>query len=289
MKRAGETSLPDSLVHVYRLLRQLVYELLRAFDFLARALNGKQALPPIHLRSHVGPLSSVEASGAECMTYLRLICELRADEKVLDLGCGCGQMALQLVDYLDRQAGSYRGLHLHQPSIAWCQRNISNRHPHFAFHDVDVCSRAYNRHGRLAAEDYTFPFGSEQFDLVIAKSVFTHMRPAEVDNYIKEIARVLAKGGRCLMTLFLLNEEQRKRARAGLNRLDFRFGDANWRYLHQSSPESAVAYEEQLALGWLKNHGLRLQRPIIYGQWSGNAEGLSFQDMLLVEKDDNSV
>lgn len=285
MQREAETSLPEGLVQLYRPLRQLGYRFLGPLDFLARVMNGKRDFPPIHLRRHVGPLSSFEGSGAEFMAYLRLICELRPDERVLDLGCGCGQMALQLKDYLDREAGSYCGMDLHRASIRWCARNIANTQRNFTFQYMDVRSHAYNRRGRLAADDYTFPFDSAEFNFVVAKSVFTHLRPAEVDNYIKEIARVLAKGGRSLMTFFLLNARQKEWQKAGLNKLDFRFGDSTWRYVRQSSPESAVAYDEQYATGLLQKHGLRLKRPIIYGRWPGNPEGLSLQDILLVEKD----
>jgi ubiquinone/menaquinone biosynthesis C-methylase UbiE len=38
------------------------------------------------------------------------------------------------------------------------------------------------------------------------KSLFTHIRPAEVENYLREMARVLKPGGRCLAAFFMLNE-----------------------------------------------------------------------------------
>jgi hypothetical protein len=34
----------------------------------------------------------------------------------------------------------------------------------------------------------------------------------------------------------------------------------------------------------LRRHGLSLKRPVAYGNWSGLREGLSFQDLLVVEK-----
>jgi SAM-dependent methyltransferase len=209
---------------------------------------------------------------------------LRPDESVLDIGCGCGQMALQLVHFLDAQTGSYRGFDLHQPSIHWCQRHIANHHSNFVFTYADIFSRAYNQRGQIPAAEYRFPFPSESFALVIAKSVFTHMLPAAVENYLNEIARALAPSGRALLTFFLLNEQQRSREAAGLNQLEFSFGDSQCRFVHASSPESAVAYDESFVLSLLQSHGLRLKAPICSGTWSGNAAGLSFQDLLLVER-----
>ncbi len=42
---------------------------------------------------------------------------------------------------------------------------------------------------------------------VLLTSVFTHMLPQDMDNYLSEVARVLKPDGRCLITYFLLNPE----------------------------------------------------------------------------------
>jgi hypothetical protein len=55
------------------------------------------------------------------------------------------------------------------------------------------------------------------------------MRPAEVDNYLREVSRLLKNDGRCLATFFLLNEEQVKLAREGKNALPFPYGEGVWR------------------------------------------------------------
>jgi hypothetical protein len=55
-------------------------------------------------------------------------------------------------------------------------------------------------------------------------------------------------------------------------------------YRHEHSPESAVAYDESYIMELLDNHGLALKAPIYYGHWSGRMHGLSFQDILLLEK-----
>jgi cyclopropane fatty-acyl-phospholipid synthase-like methyltransferase len=222
-------------------------------------------------------------SGAEFMAYLKLLCKLQPSESVLDVGCGCGLMALHLADYVG-SAGRYTGMDIHRPSINWCRSHITAKYPNFTFALMDVRSHAYNPRGRYAAEDYSFDCGDSAFDLVLLKSVFTHMRPAEVDNYIREVSRILSDDGRCLMTFFLLNEEQAELAQTGRNRLDFRHGEGVWRYVYRNSPESAIAFHESHVLEILQSHGLELVEPILYGTWTGRVDGLSYQDLLLVRK-----
>jgi ubiquinone/menaquinone biosynthesis C-methylase UbiE len=267
-----------------RSIRNLALLALGPFDYFARHLNNKQDLPPLHLRRYVGPLRSFETSGAEFMGHLRLLAGLRSDERVLDLGCGCGQMALQLKNYLD-QNGSFVGVDIHQPSINWCRQKIGARHSNFQFTRIDVRNQAYNPKGTQLAETYRLPFADSSFDLILVKSVFTHMRPAEVENYVSEVARMMKMTGRCLATFFLLNAEQERLARNGANTLVFKYGEGVWRYVYEQSPESAVAYDESFVMQLLAKHGLQLKE-LFYGHWSGRKDGLSYQDILLIEKAD---
>jgi ubiquinone/menaquinone biosynthesis C-methylase UbiE len=180
---------------------------LAPLDYVSRLLTGKRELPPLHLRRYVGPLRSFESSGAEFMNYLRLIAGLQPHERILDIGCGCGQMALHLKDYLDEN-GSYVGVDIHRPSIDWCQKKIASRRSNFKFAHINVRNLTYNPAGIHPAETYRLPYEDGSFDVVLLKSVFTHMRPTEVSNYLREVARLLNANGRCLATFFLLNDEQ---------------------------------------------------------------------------------
>ena len=283
MKTRGVEGLPSGALRVLKACRAAALFALEPLDWAARAVTGKRDLPPLRLRRYVGPLRSFESSGAEFMGYLRLLAGLRPDERVLDVGCGCGLMALHLKDYLDGR-GRYTGLDIHAPSVAWCRRHITPARANFEFARIDVRSEAYNPSGRHAAEEYVFPFADGSFDAVLLKSVFTHLRPGAVENYLKEVARLLAPGGRALATFFLLNERQEALRREGLNRIEFRYGEGVWRHAYRESPESAVAYREDFVLGLIDRHGLALKRPVFYGSWSGLREGLSFQDVLLLEK-----
>src|SRR6185295_19617231 len=266
-----------------RACRNLGYVALWPFDYFSRILNDKTDFPPLHLRRYVGPLRTFEASGAEFMTYLRLLVEMRPDQNILDVGCGCGLMALYLKDYLD-EAGSYAGVDLHLPSINWCSKHISSRRQNFQFRHLDVKSLAYNPKGKQSAADFTFPYSSGSFDVILLKSVFTHLRPAEVENYLKEVARLLNENGRCLATFFLLNPEQQLLETEARNTLKFNYGDEQWRYVYEHSPESACGYDESFILSLLEKHNLNLQGTAFYGSWSGRENGLSFQDMLIIKR-----
>jgi ubiquinone/menaquinone biosynthesis C-methylase UbiE len=169
------------------------------------------------------------------------------NERILDVGCGCGLMAIYLSEYLC-SSGRYVGVDINKPSIRFCQKSIATRHPNFTFIHIDIKNNLYNPGGKLAAENCSFPFNDRSFDMILLKSVFTHMLPKEVDNYLKEISRLLSYNGRCLATFFLLNEKQKELEENGANKIIFRFGDKNWRYAYKQCPEAAVAYAETYLL-----------------------------------------
>jgi SAM-dependent methyltransferase len=272
-------------INLLRTARHFALLVLSPLDYFSRLLNCKQDLPPLHLRRYVGPLASFESSGVEFMGHLRELAALRPDERVLDIGSGCGQMALQLEKYLDAN-GSYVGVDIHRPSIRWCQKNISRKRNNFQFAHIDVRNLTYNPGGTHRAETYQFPFDERSFDLILLKSVFTHMRPAEVSNYLREVSRLLKNNGRCLATFFLLNEEQAQLAAEGANDLAFKYGEGVWRYRLEESPESAVAYDESYVMQLVNENRLALRNPIYYGRWAGRKDGLSYQDIFLLEHSD---
>jgi ubiquinone/menaquinone biosynthesis C-methylase UbiE len=174
-------------------------------------------------------------------------------------------MALYLKDYLDDN-GTYTGVDIHGPSISWCTNHITTKRPNFRFTQIT---------------DAKLPFAAQSFDVILLKSVFTHLRPAAVETYVSEIARLLKPNARCLASFFLLNDEQR--ALANQNALQFTYGDDRWRYVYEHSPESASAYDETYILELLRKHNLELRAPIHYGTWTGRKNGLSFQDLLQIQ------
>jgi SAM-dependent methyltransferase len=276
------STLPAPVLRVLAGARDAAYRLGEPIDWLDRLLTGRRRLPPLHLRRFVGPLATFETSGAEFMTCLRLLAGLRPSDSVLDIGCGCGMMALQLEPFLLPNA-TYVGIDVHKGSIDWCRRTIGRRRATFSFARLDVVNARYTPRANLAASQARFPTADGTIRVVIAKSVFTQMRPDDVRSYLDEAARVLAPSGVMLASLFLLTPEQEQRSKRGLSHPDFRWGTQDWRYVQRASPESASAFSERWLLDTLADAGLKVRGQIQYGTWSGLPDGLTFQDLVVLE------
>lgn len=265
-----------------KLSSQFRLTLLDLKDWCIRVATGKHHLPPARLRD-VGD-GDFEATGREFLNYFVQFCNLKPTARVLEIGCGIGRIVLPLTAHL-RGDGSYVGMDVHAASIRWCQRHITPKHSNFQFDHVDLLNQRYNPKGRAQDKDYRFPYADQSFDFIFLISVFTHLLPAGMANYLREMQRLLADDGQVFMTFFLLNERQNSLARQGYNAIDFKYGNDVFRMREADLPESAVAYNEEYLFGLLDVCGFAVRRPILYGTWAGCAEGLSFQDIIIATKE----
>ncbi|HEX5215246.1 MAG TPA: class I SAM-dependent methyltransferase, partial [Vicinamibacterales bacterium] len=175
-------------------LSRAYYAILDAGDTIAG--RGDPLTPPRSLRRiSTNPDNDYRATGREFVAFLARECGLRPEDAVLDVGCGVGRIAVALTEYLST-AGRYDGFDIVPAEIEWCRRQITPRFPQFRFHLADVRNDAYNPAGATPASRYRFPFPDGSFDVAIVASVFTHLLTPDLDNYLRELARVLAPGGR---------------------------------------------------------------------------------------------
>jgi ubiquinone/menaquinone biosynthesis C-methylase UbiE len=244
--------------------------------------TGPLPLPPEILIQGVGG-GNYEAVGKEFFRHLVQLCGLRPADRVLDIGCGCGRIAVPLTEYLNEQ-GSYEGFDIVPEQIKWSKRTIERRYPRFRFHLVDVFNKTYNPKGKYTANEYKFPFEDRSFDVVFLTSVFTHMLTADLQQYLSEIVRVLKPGGRTLITYFLLNEESRRLLDAGKGSLAFKYDVGGCLSTNREAPEAAVAYEESFVRSLYQKYGLKITEPIRYGMWCERAEFLSYQDIVVAAR-----
>lgn len=219
----------------------------------------------------------------EYLAYLPLLCDLRRDSAVLELGCSHGRTAHGLLHYL-RSPGYYRGLDVDRRQIAEAKARIERISPAFQFTWADVYNRHWNPEGTSTAASYVFPFGDTTFDVVYAASVFTHLLPEETERYFRESRRVMKPGGRCLFSFIVLDHyrgpgttinpllapDQPYPGHAGVAVRDLQY------------PDALIAYSTERITEYARRAGLRVLQ-VIPGLWSESPGcAVNEQDLVLL-------
>lgn len=278
----------DIMKSIKQLIPQPVKSVMRsAYYICADAIESLQGhrdylTPPRRMfLAHGG--SNYKKIGESFLHYFVEFCDLQPNEKVLDIGSGSGRMAVPLTKYLSSE-GSYEGFDIIPEQVKWCQKNITPMHPNFHFQLADIYNKEYNPRGKDKASDYRFPYADETFDFIFLTSVFTHLLPPDMEYYLSEIARVLKKGGRCLVTFFLLNEESLELIKAQKSSQDFKFDFGVYRIKKELTPEAAIAYDEEFITEMYRKYNLEIKPPIHYGSWCERLRSLDYQDIIVASK-----
>ena len=258
-------------------------------------------MPPLDLIRLLSGSGSEDDYRATGQLFRRLLLNpggLKPTDRVLDVGCGIGRMAVALADHI-APPGSYDGFDIAPAAIHWCHEHVTPRWPHFRFHHADVFNAMYNPTSRVRARAYRFPYPSGTFDHVFLTSVFTHLLPADAAHYLAEVARVLKPGGRVFATFFLLHQERLERVRAGGMVGLFRdmrryknqplaggepvgYGDC---FYHDPQVlEAAVGYDRQWVTDQIRACGLTADATIYYGDWCGHPSEWDGQDVICATK-----
>jgi ubiquinone/menaquinone biosynthesis C-methylase UbiE len=231
---------------------------------------------PVHLviLTGAGPESWEAIGKAHIASYVKFM-GLKPEMTILEIGCGIGRDAFQLMDILNDD-GHYIGIDVTRDSIVWCQNNITPQRPNFQFHHFDAKHEIYNPLGAKTTQDFVLPMANHSVDRIALGSIFTHLFENEVIHYMKEIARVLKPSGLAYATFFLYSEETVSAARR-TNRtpfkLRFEHPYSDGCYINDAAyPTGAVAYTDEAMQKMIRQAGLRLERPYLKGWWSGAYE-----------------
>lgn len=172
-------------------------------------MNTEIALPPeeyMHLvcgPKKEGIVESFNEVGASLARNVLLRGMAETSSVMLDIGCGCGRLARNL---LDSDIGRYEGFDRHSGMIKWCQENITTVDDRFNFQHVNVAS-PYDDwdgiKGTVSATELTFPYSDNEFTSCLLSSVFTHMHLDECERYLHEIHRVLKHDGLVFLSIFI--------------------------------------------------------------------------------------
>jgi SAM-dependent methyltransferase len=252
-----------------------------------------ELVPPVELMRTEGidVLEEWFRWAEEWSMLLRVYGRLRSDDAVLEIGCGLGRVAFPL-RYLLSDEGTYDGFEIVAEKVRFLQRTFAAAHPNFHFRWADIHNTFYNPGGRTPAAKYRFPYADQQFDLVFAASVFTHMLPESTARYLAESARVLRQAGRCVFSFFLLDHYQPGHPRpGGFGRDEFAFDHqycgrgADFAIGVPDNPETMTAYRLSFVNRLAADAGLRLAQSPAPGLWSGAVEApVGAQDVVVLER-----
>jgi len=273
-------------------LRKIYYSIPASLRFTVRrlvflpqdiwkSLFGKKELMPPKGLIFTGSGDFIEL-GNKLVNSLKVHCNLQPNHAVLDIGSGIGRVAIPLTKYLNEE-GNYDGFDVIKTGIDWCQKYITTKHSNFQFRYVPLKNDLYRDSGNDAA-DFVFPYEDNSFDCVVLTSVFTHMLPEEVENYLGEIQRVLKKGGKCFVTFFILNEDAKKFISKN-NHFNFPFDKGHYALMDEKVKGANVAFEEYYLEEVFLQKKLKIHAKH-FGYWAGRekAKSVDFQDVIILEK-----
>jgi SAM-dependent methyltransferase len=268
-----------------QVLRKIYYALPPKLRFLARKifytpidlLNPKSDAPPQGL-IYTGSGDFIKQGNAWRRFFIEFA-DLQKDHHFLDIGSGIGRIALPLTTYL---TGKYFGFEAMKDGVNWCQKNISSKYPNFTFEYVPLYNDLYNSTGINAAE-YLFDYAANFFDVACSISVFTHMLPAEVDNYIKQTQQVLKPGGRLVATFFILDEESESLQKANDSNFTFDHHFEHYALMSKKVKAANVAFQRTYLNQLFDQYGLEIIHEI-KGAWCGREKQheVGFQDVLVL-------
>jgi SAM-dependent methyltransferase len=243
-----------------RRTRSVAYRAASVIDWPVNVINGKHPFPPLYLRRDVGALNSFESSAGAMVANLKSSCGLRSQSRLLDLGCGCGAVARLLRNHFDGPGG-YVGIDVDDRMVRWCERHLAG--PRFRYVTYPYWNALYNPSGERLLP---FPVEDQSADVVLMKSVFTHMLPEDVAHYIRELGRVLAPGARGIITAFVYTSRAPRDD-------EFPYSHDGFKCAKAVSPESKLALPEDWLLRAFDEAGI-----------DADVRRIEFQDDVMVHR-----
>ncbi|MDX2265135.1 MAG: class I SAM-dependent methyltransferase [Hyphomicrobiales bacterium] len=237
-------------------------------------------LPPAY-RNQSFKDSDVIKSGLD-LTLVLIKYGLTQKDRVLDLGCGYGRVALPLTQYLNHDA-SYLGLDINLGAVAWCHENINQRYENFEFSVINAKNDHYRNkfeYGNQSLKDSFVPLPSYQFDYIFSFSLFTHLTHDDATFYIRLVSEKLKPGGQFLSTWFLINEEKMRGVASGDSLFKFQKFEQFREFRLSDKYSEAIGFDEADLLSEFEASGLSLTEKI-YQNWHRGKAG---QDVLVATK-----
>jgi len=255
-------------------------------DRHVRTFVAARAIPSLAMR--VGGHKAYADWCFQSGVYAGLLSALgRRRLSVLDVGCGAGEIVSGVLQAMAVDS-TYLGVDIDLRLIRQCRRTFTD--PRATFSVISGASPFYEVGDASRNPDLSEVCGDKRWDVIIAKAMFDHLSPKDVEGYLQVFSRALADGGLVIATFFLLDAEYRARAERLNARFRFREvypGRPGFRYAAAFNPvpEAQLAIEAERLDQLLDAAGLRIQG-MVAGTWRDpeGRTGLDMPDTLLLTR-----
>jgi len=209
--------------------------------------------------------------------------------RVLDFGCGCGRVALPMLERLG-ESGSLVGVDIIPDMIEFCDQQIVPHFPNSEFFQLQAKNSHYKSWTKSESQNVKSisslsDFNSASFDLIFAFSVFTHLNTADTKAYLKEIAALLKPGGKALLSALFINHSSRIGNKLKLSNVPFGRGIFRNKDIYFSSLRdklASVGFRESTFIELSVEAGFEVCQ-IDYGSWPGRKNRASGQDIISLQ------
>lgn len=252
-------------------------------DFLDTIKGNRHKYVPPRGAIYTGSPADAKAyieQGRRQLNWLKEYIDLDPKDRVLDIGSGIGRTAIALTKYLDSSA-IYKGFDVVKLGVDWCNSKIAQDFKNFEFKYVPLFNDLYNT-SHLHAKDFKFPYKDNTFTKVFSFSVFTHMQIDEIQNYFKEINRVLSSDGLAFSTFFLYDDTNEAHISTS-NKFKFPVKKEGYRLMNEDVKSGNIAIHKDTLKTMLNKGSLELVK-VKEGFWKDNSkysEGANYQDIVV--------
>jgi SAM-dependent methyltransferase len=206
---------------------------------------------------------------------------LRPEKHIIDLGCGCGRLAIPISRLVT--SGRYIGIDAWDGGIKWCSDNITPTNPRCEFYHVKTDNNYYLEDWNPAARNrYHLDYiDISTIDTVFAISLFSHLTKVDTSSYLQELNRVLKQDGIIYITGFVIDEffleHQRKGNHTGLKE------DEPGCYYGYRGQDFFAGYTLERWRSMLSDAGLRILS-FELGSWAQKPGARPYQDTFIIGK-----
>ncbi len=211
--------------------------------------------------------------------------------KVLDFGCGCGRVALPILERIG-DAGRLVGVDIIPELIQFCQDEIKALHPNSDFYQLNAKNSHYKKWTKdqlagINQIDELSEIPESGFDLIFAFSVFTHLGIADSKKYLEQLSKLLGRNGKLVISALFINESSRRGVRNNTASVPFSPRKIEKRrdvyFCTVRDKLGGVGYREESFIEMAAGAGLEPSR-IYYGEWPGRVGRLCGHDVIVLER-----